>query len=607
MSAKDGLKILKAKVALLPLRSGVYRMLDKNGKVLYVGKAKSLKKRVSSYTHFEKLPTRLQRMVSEVADLIVVETASEAEAFLLENELIKRYQPYYNILLKDDKSFPYIMFSDFSNTAFPRVSKYRGVRHNNASYFGPYASVQAVDETLDVMQKVFGLRTCSDTNYVHRSRPCLLYQIKRCTGPCVGLISQNEYQSQLQAAKDFLMGKNVEVQKQLSALMKEKSDAMEYEEAMILRDKIAALNKIQSGMDGQISTSLDADFLALFRQDNVACIQIFFFRNGQNGGTHSVFLNNLHQEENSEVLSTFLGQFYADVSIPHEIILSEMPLDKSSIEKAFSEKSGHIVKLVSSVRGVRQKMLDRAKINAQESLIRYGQETGLQKSMLKELASLMGIEKINRVEVYDNSHIQGTSSVGVCVCADETGFVKSGYKRFNINTAQTNDDFDMMREVLLRRLKRGTLEKNLPDAFIIDGGIGQLSSVRQVMEQTGVYIPTLGVAKGVDRNAGNERLFLMSNNNPIILEHDSPLLHFIQRLRDEAHRFAIGTHRNKRSKNMKKNALDKIEGVGTYRRKNLLEYFGSPNAIASAGINELLQVEGINEKIAKNIYTFFHK
>jgi excinuclease ABC subunit C len=384
-----------------------------------------------------------------------------------------------------------------------------------------------VDETLNAMQKVFGLRTCSDTNYAHRSRPCLLFQIKRCSGPCVGLVSRETYQTQLQSAKDFLSGKNIEIQKQLSALMKQKSEAMEYEEAMVLRDKITLLNKIQSGVEGQINASLDADFLALYRQGNVACIQIFFFRNGQNGGTHNVFLNNLYQEENSEILSTFIGQFYVDVSLPHEIILSDMPSDKESIEKAFSDKSGHIVKLATSVRGARQKMLERAKVNAQESLVRYGQEIGLQKDMLKALATLMGMEKIERVEVYDNSHIQGTSSVGVCICADETGFVKSGYKRFNINTAQTNDDFDMMREVLSRRLKRGQIEQNLPDVLIIDGGVGQLSSVRQIMEQTGIYIPTLGVAKGIDRNAGNERLFLMSDNTPIILEHNSPLLYFI--------------------------------------------------------------------------------
>ena len=607
MSAKDGIEILKAKVALLPLRSGVYRMLDKAGKVLYVGKAKSLKKRVSSYTHFEKLPTRLQRMVSQVADLIVVETATEAEAFLLENELIKRYQPYYNILLKDDKSFPYIMLSDFNQTSFPRISKYRGVRHSKADYFGPYASGEAVIQTLDILQKIFGLRTCSDTNFLHRTRPCLLYQIKRCTGPCVGLISSEDYAKQVQASKDFLNGKNISIQKELAIQMKSKSDAMEYEAAMAIRDKITALNKMQSYADGNVNVSLDADFIACVKDGNTAAIQIFFFRHGQNGGTHRVFLNDLQEQDTSQILSAFIGQFYDNISVPHEIIISDEIKDKKSIEEAFSSRSGYIVKITSSVRGIRQKMLERAKINAKESLIRYGFEVGRQAELLSQLAELMRLDKIEKVEVYDNSHIQGTSSVGVCICADCKGFVKSGYRRFNITQAQSNDDFDMMREVLRRRLKRGIAENNLPDAFIIDGGIGQLTSVQQIMDEIGVYIPTLGVAKGEDRNAGNEKLYLIGNNTPIILDHDSALLHFIQRLRDEAHRFAIGSHRIKRGNNMLKTALDEIEGIGSYRRRKLLEHFGSPKAVADASLTELYQVEGISENIAKKIYTFFHK
>ena len=607
MSIQTGLEVLKAKVALLPLRSGVYRMLDKDGKVLYVGKAKSLKKRVTSYTHFEKLPVRLQRMVAQVADLVVVETASEAEAFLLENELIKKYKPFYNILLKDDKSFPYIMLSDFHQTGFPRVSKYRGTRNNKADYFGPYASGDAIGESLDIMQKVFGLRTCTDTNFSNRSRPCLLYQIKRCTGPCVGLVSKKDYAKQIQSAKDFLNGKSVNIQKDLLQKMKEKSESLEYEAAMALRDKITALNKMQSYADGLLNASIDADFIALAREGQTAAVQVFFFRHGQNGGTHRVFLNNLQEEDVSSVLSSFMGQFYDDVSIPHEIILSEEIKDKKSIEEALSSKSGHIVKITSSVRGIRLKMLERAKINAKESLVRYGQETGLQSKMLQELAKLMNLPKIETVEVYDNSHIQGTSSVGVCICADEKGFKKSSYRRFNIQQAQTNDDFDMMREVLQRRLKRGVSENNLPDAFIIDGGVGQLTSVRQIMEETSVFVPTLGVAKGVDRNAGNEKLYLLESHTPIILDHDSPLLHFIQRLRDEAHRFAIGSHRIKRGHNMLKNALDEIEGIGALRRRKLIEHFGSPRAVADAGLPELMQVEGISENIAKKVYTFFHK
>lgn len=607
MSVETGLNVLKAKVALLPLRPGVYRMIDKNGTVLYVGKAKSLKKRVTSYTHFDRLPVRLQRMVSQVADLEVVETASEAEAFLLENELIKKYKPFFNILLKDDKSFPYIMLSDFHQTGFPRVSKYRGARHNKADYFGPYASGDAVGESLDVMQKVFGLRTCTDTNFANRSRPCLLYQIKRCTGPCVELVSRADYARQVQAAKDFLNGKNADIQKELLKQMKAKSDAFEYEAAMAIRDKMTALNKMQSYADGLLGASVDADFIALAREGQTAAVQVFFFRHGQNGGTHRVFLNDLQDQDADQILSGFIGQFYDDVSIPHEIIVSEELKDKKSIEEALSVKAGYIVKITSAVRGMRQKLLERAKVNAKESLIRYGQETGLQAELMGQLAALMKLPKIDWVEVYDNSHIQGTSSVGVCIAADNKGFKKSSYRRFNIMQAQTNDDFDMMREVLRRRLKRGLSENNLPDVLIIDGGIGQLTSVRQIMDEVGVFVPTLGVAKGVDRNAGNEKLYLIGDNIPIILPHDSPLLHFIQRLRDEAHRFAIGSHRIKRGHNMVKNALNEIDGIGAVRRKKLIEHFGSPKAVADASLPELMQVEGINENIAKKVYTFFHK
>ncbi|MGN1090873.1 MAG: excinuclease ABC subunit UvrC [Alphaproteobacteria bacterium] len=607
MNTKIGLETLKAKVALLPLRSGVYRMLDKDGKVLYVGKAKSLKKRVTSYTKFDKLPVRLQRMVVQVADLIVVETASEAEAFLLENELIKRYKPPFNILLKDDKSFPYIMIADLHNTGFPRVSKYRGVRSAKASYFGPYADGAAVVESMSTLQKVFGLRSCTDTNFANRTRPCLLYQIKRCTAPCVGLVSKKEYAKQISDAKDFLEGKNTQIQKELTKQMKEKSANMEYEKALALRDKITALNKMQSIGEGVLTANLDADFIALYKEGTNAVIEIFFFRNGQNGGTHRVFLKDLAEQDSSQILTSFLGQFYSTLSIPHEIILSDEIDDKDTIQKAFSDTSGHLVKITYNVKEQRLKLLQRAKINAKDALHRLLQETGEQKALFEKLAKLMKISAIERVEVYDNSHIQGTSAVGVCISANEKGFDKAHYRRFNIKQAQTNDDFDMMREVLKRRLIRGQQENNLPSALIIDGGIGQLTSVRQIMNETGIYVPTLGVAKGVDRNAGNEKLYLLDSNEPIILPHEDDLLYFIQRLRDEAHRFAIGTHRLKRSKDSMRTVLDEIEGIGSKRRKKLLEHFGSPKAVLDAGLSELQQVDGIDENIAKKIYTFSHK
>lgn len=607
MTVSQGVEVLKAKVALLPLRAGVYRMLDKNGKVLYVGKAKSLKKRVISYTRFDRLPVRLQRMVAQVADLVVVETASEAEAFLLENELIKKYQPYYNILLKDDKSFPYIMLADTHHTGYPRFAKYRGARSDKAEYFGPYATGDAVSESLETLQKVFGLRSCTDTNFAHRTRPCLMYQIKRCTGPCVGLVTKQEYAEQVRQARDFLTGKNVDIQRKLTRQMQQESEAMQYEKALVLRDKIAALNKMQASAEGALNASVDADFIALYRQADMAAIEIFFFRHGQNGGTHRVILKDLAEQTNADILSDFLGQFYLNVSLPHEIILSEAIQDMAAVEQAFSQAAGHIVRILTSVRSVRFKMLERAIVNAREALERYQLETGHQSELLAQLAKLMGIEKIETVEVYDNSHIQGTSSVGACICAGEQGFIKSKYRRFNIQYAQTNDDFDMMREVLTRRLKRGVAENNLPSAFIIDGGVGQLSSVRQIMNELNIFVPTIGVAKGADRNAGNEKLYLLDSNEPIILPHESPLLHFIQRLRDEAHRFAIGSHRLKRAKDTMRTALDEIEGVGHIRRKKLLEHFGTPKAVREASLAELMMVDGISENIAKKIYTFFHK
>ncbi len=605
MTAQEGVRILKKKVALLPGRPGVYRMLSAAGKVLYVGKAKNLKKRVVSYTKYDKLPVRLQRMVSEVADLVVVETASEAEAFLLENELIKKYRPYYNILLKDDKSFPYIFIS--ANHDFPRVTKYRGSRVEKGEYWGPYASFPAVNEALQTLQKVFLLRTCTDNVFSNRTRPCLLYQIKRCSGPCAGLISKADYALSVKQAKDFMNGKNTEVQKHLLHQMQKHSAALEFEQAMALRDRIAALNQMQSYADGTLDKSIDADFIAVYQEGSDAAIQVFFFRRGQNGGTHAVFLNDVGEETSETLLESFIGQFYQNLPAPHEIILSHELSEKSEIEKALTDKNQHIVKLTTRVLGARRKILERAQINAKESLMRHLTETGLQKDMLTELAKLVKIDEIKKVEVYDNSHIQGTSAVGALIAAGKNGFIKNSYRRFNIERSKAGDDFAMMREVMLRRLKRGKLEDNLPDLMLIDGGLGQLSSVTDVMNELNIYVPVMAVAKGPERDAGNEKLFIPGSKEPILLEHNSSLLHFIQRLRDEAHRFAIGSHRIKRSKNTQKTLLNEIEGIGPHRRKMLIEHFGSPRAVLEASLPELMQVQGISENIAKKIYTFSHK
>ena len=606
MTTPVGVDILKAKVALLPDRPGVYRMLSKTGKVLYVGKAKNLKKRVVSYTKYDRLPVRLQRMVSEVNDLIVVETPNEAEAFLLENELIKKYRPYYNILLKDDKSFPYIFMS--TNHNFPRVAKYRGSRVEKGDYFGPYASASAVNEALAVLQKVFLLRTCTDSMFSIRTRPCLLYQIKRCSAPCTGEISKEEYKKLAQQARDFMNGKNSTIQEKLKELMFQESKKGNYEKALVLRDRIAALNHMQSYADGTtFDHHIDADFIAVYRQADRAAIQVFFFRNGQNGGTHVVFLDDIGEQTEIELLESFIGQFYQNIPPPHEIIISHDLPSRKDIEAALSQKYGHIVRLNSHVKEGRRKILNQALMNAKESLSRHLSEIGLQTDMLSELAQLMKLPKIDKVEVYDNSHIQGTSAVGAMIAAGPKGFMKNKYRRYNILKSKAGDDFAMMHEVLTRRLTRGAKENDLPDAMLIDGGLGQLSSVIETMNEVGVHVPVMGVAKGPERDAGKEKLYLPYDSKPIILEHNSALLFFIQRLRDEAHRFAVGSHRLKRQKNSLRSSLDEIEGIGSVRRKALLTHFGSPRAVLEASISELMQVAGISENIAKKIYTFSHK
>jgi len=603
MKPPSGVCVLKEKVARLPNRSGVYRMLDASGRVLYVGKAKNLKRRVTSYTQYDRLPVRLQRMVSQVCDLIVVETASEAEAFLLENELIKQYRPYYNILLKDDKSYPYIYLT--SGEDFPRLSKYRGHRKEKGDYFGPYASAGAVNEALEVMQKVFGLRSCSDNAFKNRSRPCLLYQIKRCSAPCVGMISKADYARQVADVKAFLSGKKTDIQERLKKQMKNLSDNLAYEKALVLRDRIAALYHLQT-YDVTLSKNIDADFIGVARQAGTLAFQIFFFRHGQNGGTHTVFLPDVEDTPMSEILESFIGQFYATVPVPHEVILTEKVSDDKVLEQALSSKAGHPVCVTSSVRGAKANILERAQNNAAESLKRYLEENQKQSDLMRGLADFVEQPLLEKVEIYDNSHIQGTSAVGAMVVATENGFEKNKYRRFNIQKAQTNDDFDMMKEVLTRRLRRGKAEGDLPSLMIIDGGLGQLSSVEKVMAQEGVSVPLLAVAKGVDRNAGKERFFLTGGREKT-LPLNNPVRYFIQRLRDEAHRFAVGTHRMKRSHDSFKSALDEIEGIGSKRRKMLIEHFGSPRAVFDASLSDLLQVKNLPEKIAKNIYTFLHK
>ncbi len=606
MSEKQliGVALLTQKIKHVSHRAGVYRMIAADGTVLYVGKAKNLKNRLTNYTRPEQLSTRIRQMVMQTADLIVIETAGEAEALLLENDLIKQYKPYYNILLKDDKSYPYIVIT---HEQTPRLMKYRGAKTVKGSYFGPFSSGLAVKQTITELQKIFGLRTCNNAYFSNRSRPCLLYQIKRCTGPCCNCISPEEYQAQVASAKAFMKGEDETVQKQLQAQMAEHAANMEYEKAATLRDKILALNRIQ-GTDSQAAPK-NTDVIAVYVSGNTACVQVFFYRTGRAEGNIVHMLPHIDPERIGEELSTFLMQFYDRLTPPGQIFISHEP--EVGLAEALSKRHNRAVHIISgSFRGARKKLMDNALSNAKHSFERIISEQGIQETVWEELRQLLNIPVLEKVEVYDNSHIQGTAAVGAMIAATAKGFSKKDYRRFNIDgtKAKTNDDFGMMREVMYRRLTRGVVENNLPSAMLIDGGKGQLSSVQAIMDELNIHsIALLAVAKGEKRNAGMETLFLgTAPETPIHLDLKSDLIHLIQRLRDEAHRFAIGSHRMKRAKNMFHETLLDIEGIGDKRKKALLAYFGSPREIAGASLEQIRRVPGISEKIAKKVYTFYH-
>lgn len=600
-SQKIGVSFLIQRLSHISARPGVYRMLSKHNTVLYVGKAKNLKKRLTNYTHLDKLSIRIRQMVEQVADLIVIETAGETEALLLENDLIKQFHPYYNILLKDDKSFPSILITADET---PRIQKYRGNRKTKGDYFGPFASGLAVSNTLREIQKVFGLRTCSNSYFAARSRPCLLYQIGRCAGPCCDCISRDEYRRRVTQVKAFLRGEKIPLQNELVAQMTELATQQRYEEAAQVRDKIQFLNQVQS-TDAEISMG-DTDIVALYSEGDKACIQVFFYRAGKAAG-NTFYIVPGDTEEGADLLASFLLQFYDNLPPPKHIYVSHTVAEGT--QTALSERHQKNIKITTPpFKGMRKKLMDQALINAQTT---YRTEVNTQEANTAtwdELQRLLGISELNKVEIYDNSHIQGASAVGAMVVATKEGFQKNLYRRFNIDgtRTKTNDDFGMMREVLHRRLTRGLAQNDLPSAMIIDGGKGQLSSVRQIFDELGIQnVALMGVAKGEKRNAGKETLFF-SNGGEVHLDEKSALQHLIQRLRDEAHRFAIGSHRQKRAKNMFHETLLDIEGIGAKRKKDLMIHFGSPREVAGASVAQLMRVPGINEKIAKKIYTFYH-
>ncbi|MBI5120006.1 MAG: excinuclease ABC subunit UvrC [Rhodospirillales bacterium] len=609
-----GLEILQNELKKLPLQPGVYRMLDAKGEVLYVGKAKSLKKRVTSYTKLDRLPDRLKRMVSRIAALEVVLTRTEAEALLLEGNLIKEFRPHFNILLKDDKSFPFILLA--GDHEWPRLMKHRGAKNLKGDYYGPFASGLAVNLTLNILERAFLLRTCSDAVFANRTRPCLLYQIKRCSGPCAGRITPQAYQALVAEARDFLSGRSQAVQQGLAQRMEEAAEDLEYEKAAEFRDRIQALSRIQARQDISLSGIADADVAAIHLAGGKACVQVFFFRAGQNFGNRAYFPAGTDGEAAGEVLQAFLGQFYANRPPPPLILLSTPVPEVALIAEALSLRAGRKVELAVPERGDKKKAIDHALVNAREALTRRLSENAHTTELLEKLGELAGLEAMpERIEVFDNSHVMGTSAVGAMIVAGPEGFIKSAYRRFNIkNTELTpGDDFGMMREVMSRRFLRAQKEdperdRGLwPDLVLIDGGLGQLHAVEAALAEEGIEdVALIAIAKGPDRNAGKERLFLPGKAEPIQLPERDPLLYFLQRLRDEAHRFAIGSHRAKRSMAIGATPLDDVEGIGAGRKKALLNHFGSGKAVTEAPVEELMKVPGISRATAKKIHDRFH-
>jgi len=611
-AAAEGVTVIQATLRTLPNVPGVYRMLDRHGDALYVGKARDLKKRVVTYTRPDRLPIRLRRMVAATARMEIVTTHTEAEALLLESNLVKQLKPRYNILLRDDKSFPFILLAD--DHAYPRVLKHRGPRTRPGRYHGPFASAQAVNRTLVALQKAFLLRSCSDSVFANRSRPCLLFQIKRCCAPCVGRVSDDEYGALVDQARAFLEGRSRDLQRDLAARMEEASARLAFEEAAAYRDRIRALTAVQAHQDISLPGLGEADVIGLHQAGGQTCVQVFFFRTGANYGNRAYFPAHAREDDSGTVLEAFLGQFYARQQPPRAVLLSEPVPHAALVEEALSIRAGRRVRLLVPQRGDRRKVVDHAVTNAREALARRMAETGAQAKLLEGLAEVLGLEAPpDRVEVYDNSHISGTNPVGAMIVAGPEGFQKTAYRKFNIKGADvTADDYAMMREVMERRFGRALKEDpersrgQWPDVVLIDGGQGQLNAAAGVLEDLGIEdVPLVGIAKGPDRDAGRERFF-MPGKPSFLMPPNHPVLYFVQRLRDEAHRFAVGSHQARRKKSAGANPLDGIPGIGAARKKALMHHFGSARAVANAGLADLEAVEGISEALAKTIYDTFH-
>lgn len=630
-----GTELITALVKHLPNLPGVYRMMNGAGDVLYVGKAKNLKKRVTSYAQGRGHSNRIHKMVALTEKMEFISTRTETESLLLEANLIKRLRPRYNVLLRDDKSFPYIMMT--GDHEAPGIYKHRGARARKGDYFGPFASAGAVNRTINSLQKAFLLRNCTDSYYEGRTRPCLQYQIKRCAGPCTGEVSVEDYAKLVGEAKQFLSGKSARVKKQLSEAMQSASEEMDFEQAALYRDRLAALSHVQSHQGINPQTVEDADVFAIYFDGGMACIQVFFFRTGQNWGNRAYFPKADASLTSAEILNAFIGQFYDGKPLPKLILLSEEIADQELLEEAFTIKAERKVAVTVPQRGEKKELVDQVLTNAREAHGRNLAETSSQAKLLKGLAEAFDLpHPPRRVEVYDNSHIQGTAAVGGMIVSGGEGFAKGQYRKFNIkdDTITPGDDFGMMKEVMTRRFSRLVKEHGLPeitiaqkieaakaddyeapdltempawpDLLLIDGGQGQMTAVRQILKDLEIedYIAAVGVAKGVDREAGREQFFV-EGKKPFKLPPRDPVLYFIQRMRDEAHRFAIGTHRAKRSKELIKNPLDEISGIGAKRKKALLHHFGTAKQVAQAALEDLEKVDGISKATAEIVFNHF--
>jgi excinuclease ABC subunit C len=608
-----GVATIRRVVKTLPLKPGVYRMLDASGDVLYVGKARTLKQRVTNYTQVTRLPRRLQRMVAQTRAMEIVTTNSEAEALLLEAQLIKRYRPAYNVLLRDDKSFPFILLREDHD--FPRISKHRGARAAKGSYYGPFASAGAVNATLNALQKVFLLRSCTDSFFANRSRPCLLYQIKRCSAPCVGRIDDVGYAELVEDAKGFLSGRTREAQNKLAEAMQSAAEAMDFETAAVLRDRLKALTFIQGSqaINAEGATS-EADVIAMATDGGAMCVQIFFIRGGQNWGHRSFFPGHTEGVDEAEVLQSFLAQLYEELPPPRELLLDRTLPEAELLALALSVKAGRKVSLRHAQRGPARKLVEQAQRNAEEAIQRRRAETTTQGKLLRELAEIFELDAPpTRIEIYDNSHIQGTNALGAMVVAGPDGFQKGQYRKFNMKdeSITPGDDFAMMKAMLHRRFARLEAEDpdresgNWPDLCLIDGGKGQASAVMSALAELAVDVPIVGVAKGPDRNAGRETFYLPSGRE-FTLPPNAPVMFFLQRLRDEAHRFAIGAHRAKRAKSITQSPLDEVPGIGPARKKALLMHFGTSRAVKGATLEDLERAPGISSQMALAIWQHFH-